>query len=377
MSKGIKTRRPAAASASVPGSAAARADAAIGAAQPTIHGVIAIAILALVVAGCALVLLPFATAILWAAILTFSTWGLYSRLSVILGGRPALAALAMTLALAAIIVAPFVAVGEGLAENVSAVVGVIRVAVEQGPRTPPAWVADVPVLGFHVHDYLNRLATDPAARANAVHTLVRPLRELALDLGKSLGHGLLDITLSLLVCFFLYRDGEAAAARLRNLALQLGGPSGVHLLEVAHDTVKGVVYGVLGTSLVQGALGAVGFWLSGVPGAPLLGFATFLLAFIPMGPTVLWAPAAAWLFFQDQHGWAIFLVVWSIVTGSAVEHVLKPIIIARTGGAPFLIVLFGVLGGALAFGFIGVFLGPTLLAVGYGLVEEWSTQLAP
>lgn len=373
MSKAIKNRG--AGRAPAVGPAAAKM-AAGDSAAPTIHAVMAIAILALVVAGCALVLLPFVTAILWATILTFSTWGLYARLTTLLGGRRALAGLAMTLALAAIIVAPFVAVGSGLAENVSSVASVVRTTFAQRPHTPPAWIADIPVLGFHLHDYLNHLATDPAARARAVHTLLKPLRDLAFHLGKSLGHGLLDITLSLLVCFFLYRDGEAAAARLRNLALQLAGPNGEHLLIIAHDTVKGVVYGVIGTALIQGGLGAAGFWIAGVPGAPLLGFATFLLAFVPLGPVILWAPAAGWLYFQDQHGWAIFLAVWSIVTGSLVEHVLKPYLIARTGGAPFLIVLFGVMGGALAFGLIGVFLGPTLLAVGYALLDEWSTQLA-
>jgi predicted PurR-regulated permease PerM len=377
VSKAIRTRRSGAEVSETKAPANQRTAAANGeAAAPMIHAVIAIAILALVVAGCALVLLPFATAILWAAILTFSTWALFRQLTAILGGRATLAALVMTLALASVIVAPFVAVGNGLAENVSAVTSVIRSGFEQGPREPPAWLSDIPVLGLHIHDYLNRLATDPAARTEAVRALVKPLREYALDLGKAIGHGLLDITLSLVVCFFLYRDGEAAAARLRNLAIQLAGARGEHLLTVAHDTVRGVVYGVIGTSLIQGALGGLGFLIAGVPGAPLLGFGTFLLAFVPMGPVLLWGPAAGWLYLQDQRAWAIFLAAWMVITGSLVDHVLKPYLIARNGGAPFLIVLFGVLGGALAFGFIGVFLGPTLLAVGYALLDEWSTQLA-
>ncbi len=377
MSKASKTHRTAAAAPGAPTPAGQQPPSTKGeSAAQMIHTVIAIAILALVVAGCALVLLPFATAILWAAILTFSTWVLFGRLTILMGGRATLAALVMTLALASVIVAPFVAVGNGLAENVSAVASVIRNGFEQGPREPPAWISDIPVLGFHLHDYLNRLATDPAARADAVHALVKPLREYALDLGKAIGHGLLDITLSLLICFFLFRDGEAAAARLRNLAIQLAGARGEHLLTVAHDTVRGVVYGVIGTSLIQGALGGLGFLIAGVPGAPLLGFGAFILAFVPMGPLLLWGPAAIWLYFQDQHAWAIFLAAWMTISGSLVDHVLKPYLIARTGGAPFLIVLFGVLGGALAFGFIGVFLGPTLLAVGYALLDEWSTQLA-
>jgi predicted PurR-regulated permease PerM len=123
-------------------------------------------------------------------------------------------------------------------------------------------------------------------------------------------------------------------------------------------------------------LGGIGFWIAGMPGAFLLGFATFVFSFMPMGPIILWLPAAGWLYYQDFTGWAVFLVIWSLIANTAVEHVLKPVIIARTGGTPFLIVLFGVLGGAIAFGFIGVFLGPALLAVGYALIDEWSSRLA-
>ena len=178
------------------------------------------------------------------------------------------------------------------------------------------------------------------------------------------------------MCFFLYRDGEAAAARLDSASRRLAGVRGRHLLEVARTTVTGVVHGILGTSLIQGVFGGIGFWIAGVPGAFLLGFATFVFSFLPMGPTLLWLPAAGWLYHQGHTGWTIFIVVWSLIANTLVEHALKPIIIARSGGTPFLIVMFGVLGGAIIFGFIGVFIGPVLLAVGYALIDEWSEEFA-
>ncbi len=95
-----------------------------------------------------------------------------------------------------------------------------------------------------------------------------------------------------------------------------------------------------------------------------------------MGPGLLWLPVAGWLYYEGNTGWAIFIVAWSLITNTLVENVLKPIIIARTGGTPFLIVMFGVLGGAIIFGFIGVFIGPALLAVGYRLIDEWSEEFA-
>jgi predicted PurR-regulated permease PerM len=178
------------------------------------------------------------------------------------------------------------------------------------------------------------------------------------------------------VCFFLYRDGDKAAARLERAAQRIGGARGRRMLEVARVTLTGVVHGILGTSLVQGVFAGIGFWIAGVPGAILLGFATFVLSFIPMGPLLLWLPAAGWVYYQGSTGWALFIVVWSLITNTLVEHALKPIIIARSGGTPFLIVLFGVLGGALTFGLIGVFIGPALLAMGYALIDEWSAELA-
>ena len=341
-----------------------------------IQAAIAIAAMGLLLLGCVLVLVPFFSAILWAIILSLSTWGIFCRLKHLLHESSSLAALVMILLLAAIVVVPFIIVGSSLADNVAAVIQVIRHVIETGPPAPPQWVNGLPLIGPHINEYLAHLASDRAAQQDLLHSLVHPLRSFALDLGKALGHGVVEISLSLVVCFFLYRDGEAAAARLETAAYRVAGDRGRHLLELARVTVAGVVNGILGTSLIQGVSGGIGFWIAGVPGAFLLGFATFVLSFIPMAPALLWLPAAGWLYHENSTGWAIFLVVWSAVTGSLIEHVLKPVIIARTGGTPFLIVIFGVLGGAIAFGFIGVFIGPTLLAVGYGLIDEWSERLA-
>jgi predicted PurR-regulated permease PerM len=341
----------------------------------SIQAPIAVVAMSLLLLGCVLVLVPFFSAILWGILLCFSTWGIYCGLRRMLGDRSSLAALVMTLLLAAVVVAPFIIVGSSLADNVSDVIQSIRHFVESGPPAPPQWLDDFPIVGPHIHDYLARLGGDKAAQREQLHELISPLKDLALELGKALGHGIVEISLSLVVCFFLYRDGEKAAARLETIAHRIGGSRGRDLLEVARVTLTGVVHGILGTSLIQGVCAGIGFWIAGVPGAFLLGFATFVLSFVPLGPMILWLPAAGWLYHQGATGWAIFILIWSLVTNTLVEHAVKPIIIARTGGTPFLIVLFGVLGGAIMFGLIGVFIGPALLAVGYALIDEWSAQL--
>jgi predicted PurR-regulated permease PerM len=341
-----------------------------------IQAAIAIVAMSLLLLGCVLVLVPFFSAILWGILLTFSTWGIFCELRRMLGERSSLAALVMTLLLAAVVVAPFIIVGSSLADNVTDMIQVVRHSVEAGPPALPKWLDSLPLIGPRIHDYLAHLARDQAAQRTELHSLISPLKDFALELGKALGHGIFQISVSLVVCFFLYRDGDMAAARLETVANRIGGKRGRELLKIARATLTGVVHGVLGTALVQGVCGGIGFSIAGVPGAFLLGFATFVLSFLPLGPTLLWLPAAGWLYHRGSTGWAIFIVIWSVVTNTAVEHVLKPIIIARTGGTPFLIVLFGVLGGAITFGFIGVFIGPALLAVGYALIDEWSEQFA-
>ena len=121
----------------------------------------------------------------------------------------------------------------------------------------------------------------------------------------------------------------------------------------------------------QGLVAGIGFLIAGVPGAALLGFATFFLSVVPVGPPMIWIPAALWLFAYGSTGWAIFLGLWGLLVVSMVDNVLKPMIISRGSHLPFMLVLLGVLGGVAAFGFVGLFIGPTLLAVGYRMVNEW------
>ena len=132
------------------------------------------------------------------------------------------------------------------------------------------------------------------------------------------------------------------------------------------------MYGLLGTALAQALVAALGFAIAGVPGVPLLGVATFIMSLVPIGPPLIWGGAALWLFDQGSTGWGVFMVVWGLVLISGVDNVVKPMLISRGSSLPFLLVLLGVLGGVLAFGFVGLFIGPILLAVGYSLMRDWT-----
>jgi predicted PurR-regulated permease PerM len=201
---------------------------------------------------------------------------------------------------------------------------------------------------------------------------VEPLRKFAVASGASVLGAVLQLALSIFIAWFMFRDGHAIVARMQAVAHRIAGERGVHLASVATITVRGVVLGILGTALVQGVVAAIGFWIAGIGAAPLLGLLTFILSPVPVGPPLVWVPAGLWLINDGQTGWGIFVLLWGTFAVSTIDNVIKPLIISRGSVLPFMFVLLGVLGGAAAFGFIGVFLGPVLLAVGYALLMEWA-----
>ena len=330
---------------------------------------------AVVVLGllCLLVLSPFISAALWAAILCFTTWPLFLRLENLLGGRRTLSALIATLILAAVIVVPVAILGATLADNVSALVSASQKIIHEGPPTPPDWVASIPLIGGRISTYWEHLNESSSVRLQELSRLLPAAKVVALWGGKSLADGIIQIILSLLIAFFFYRDGHAAANQLQAALHRIAGERGDRLLDLAGATIRAVVYGVLGTALLQGVVAAIGFAIAGVPGSVSLGFVTFVLSFMPGGPPIVAAPAAFWLYRQGSTAWAVFMIAWGLMVGM-LDNVVKPLLISRGGSTPMILVMLGVLGGAFAFGVIGMFLGPTLVALGYSLFEQWSVS---
>jgi predicted PurR-regulated permease PerM len=335
---------------------------------------IAVAVLAVLIGGCYLVLQPFLSAVLWAIILCCTTWPAFVRLQRITRGGVTLAALIVTLVVALVVLAPFLIVGISLAENANQLLEQSKRIIDEGPPDPPAWVGQIPLIGERAQAYWASIAHDSAGLMAELRQYIQPLRSFALAGGAALAQGVLQLALSILIAFFLFRDGEAISRRLAASVGRIAGDRGRHLIGVAVATMRGVVYGILGTAIAQGVFAAIGFWLAGVPAAPLLGLLTFFLSPVPIGPPLVWAPAAFWLFSQGETGWAIFMLIWGVAVVSSVDNVIKPLIISYGSNLPFILVLLGVLGGVIAFGFIGVFLGPTLLAIGFALIEDWSGE---
>jgi len=337
-----------------------------------IEQLIAISLLVLLIIGSYLVLQPFISALLWAALLCYATWPLFTRLNHRLKGRRNTAAALLCLALTTVVIVPVVIVALSLADNVTKLNSLLHVVLAQGLPLPPDWVAGLPLVGEKLNEVWLAAVYDAASLFEPLKRNLPELSKWLLGRGVALGNGVLQMSLAMFILFFLYRDGAVLAQRLNNALTRIGGEHARNLLQLAGGTVKGVVYGILGTAVAQGILAGIGFWIAGVPGALLLGLLTFFLSVVPMGPPLLWLPAAAWLYYQGNVGWAIFLVVWGAAIVSSIDNILKPYLISQGAAMPFVLVLLGVLGGLAAFGFVGVFLGPTLLAVGYSIVRDWT-----
>jgi predicted PurR-regulated permease PerM len=330
-------------------------------------------VLLLLLAGCLLVLRPFVSALLWAVVLCFSSWPVYRRLLAWLGNRNLIAAFVMTMGMILIVLLPFVIVGITLADNVNQLTDAAKRWVENGPPAPPDWLAKVPVVGQQSTAYWQSMAADSSKLWTEAQRIIEPASAWLLRGGLALGGGLIQLTLSIFIAFFLFRDGVTVAKRLIDMVDRIGGERGKHLLTVAGKTIRGVVYGILGTALLQAITTGIGLLIAGVPGAMLLALLTFFVSVVPVvGTGLVWIPAALWLFHQGATGWGIFLLVWGVGVAN-IDNFVKPWLISQGSDMPFILIFFGVVGGALAFGFIGVFLGPTLLAVGFRLIEEWNS----
>jgi predicted PurR-regulated permease PerM len=341
-----------------------------------VEQIVQIAAIVLLVVGCLLVLQPFLGALLAAAILCFSTWPVYHVIENRTGGRRWLAALAMTLLILLVLVVPLALIALSFRDDVPLLVENARDLFARGLPGPPEWVAGIPLVGEQLDAAWREYAESRDKLGEALKRFSQPAREVLVKTGLIIAEGVLQFTLIAFIAYFFFRDGAALVEALRNALSRVAGDFTERLLSVVGGTINGVVYGIVGTGLAQALAALIGFLVAGVPGAVMLASLTFILSIIPAGPALIWIGAAVWLGYGGHTGWAVFMVLWGFFVVSGIDNVVKPLLISRGAAMPFVLVLLGVFGGVLAFGFVGIFLGPTLLAVGYNLVRRWTESRA-
>jgi predicted PurR-regulated permease PerM len=338
--------------------------------------IIQIAIVALLLIGCIAVLLPFTGTLMFAVVICVTTSWLRDRMLTLCRGRSHLAALLMSALLVLLLLAPLALLSGTLAQGIESAVRYLRPILEAGlSASAPKWLSSLPYVGPFIDTYWQELAASREEMNNLLRQLIDPTRKMALGTVSILGQGLLQLMLVIFFAFFIFRDAEKYAEALRNGSQKLAGDLGERMLKLAAGTVTGVMVGIVGTAAAQAFVAMFGYLIAGVPGIAMLTFMTFLFSMVPViGATLIWLGAAWWLYANGETGWAVFMVLWGMFAISSVDNFIKPILISRTSSLPLLLIVVGIFGGVMVFGFIGLFLGPMLLALGQVLIREWLVQ---
>ena len=330
-----------------------------------------ITIVTLLIIGVLWVLRPFLSPLLTALIIVIATWKPYHWMVRKLGNRKTLAASLMTILLTIIILIPMFFLGGQVTKIAALLVDVIGQKLGQGPPTAPDWLINLPIVGDHILETWKHVFNDASSMSEILQRVYEPAKRLITGIAGGVANGVIQVLLAIFIAFFAYRDGEQWAHWLRNAARRISGDLGTHMVDVAGNTIIGVMVGVLGTAAAQGLVAYIGYKIASVPNAGLLAAATFMTSMLPAGPVLIWLGAAYWLYDQGLTGWAIFMAAWGAFGISSVDNVVRPILIAHTSSLPFLLIALGTFGGILAFGFVGLFIGPTLLALAVAITHPW------
>jgi predicted PurR-regulated permease PerM len=339
------------------------------------RGILALLLVGLLI-GVIAVVKPFTTAILFGAALATAAWPMRQALVRRGLGRGAAAALLLLLSLV-LVVLPLLAFAPHLAEQL--VSGAQRVQ-SYFAATPdqPAWIKGVPLLGRRLGAAWDRIIEVKGNLRALLEPYTANLEQSMIGAARALADSMVQVLLSLVVATMFWTNGDGLVAVLHDALRRLGGPIAEQALDVAAGAIRGVAYGVIGTAAIQAVLLAIGLAVTGVPGAGTLGFVALLLAISQIGGPLLvliWGGAAWWLFAQDQQVWGGFMILWGVLV-SMIDNFIKPWLIGFGVEMPMSLTILGVFGGFIAFGFLGLFIGPTLIAIVFTLFQAWRVALS-
>ena len=317
------------------------------------------------------VLRPFLLAGIWATMIVVSTWPTLRAVQARLWGKRSLAVVVMTVVMLVIIAAPLATAVIGVAERSDDIVTWSRSFMTYVLAGPPEWVARLPLLGGKVAERWQAIAVASSEELTTqAAPYVRDVARWVLGQIGTVGTLLIEILLTVIIAIILYANGEAAAAGVVAFARRLSGPAGERAAVLSARAIRAVALGIVVTALVQSVIGGIGLAITGVPYPLLLSSVMFLLGIAQIGPFPVLIGAVIWAYWANGTFWGTLMLLCALVTGS-LDNVLRPILIRRGADLPLLLIFAGVLGGLLAFGLIGLFVGPVVLSVTYTLLEEW------
>jgi predicted PurR-regulated permease PerM len=317
------------------------------------------------------ILRPFLASLIWAVMLVVASWPLMRAAQLVLWGQRWLAVTVMTLALLLLLIVPFTAAVVTIVANADTLGGWVKALGEYTVPPPPAWLGSLPVIGqqgVQLWQELTSAGAEPLM-ANIVPYAGGLMKWFIAQVGN-LGVVFIEFLLTAVFVAILFARGEQVGAWVRRFGQRLGGESGDNAVLLSAQAIRGVAIGVVVTALVQALVGGLGLVIAGVPFAAILMALMFMLSVAQIGAVPVLIPAVIWLYWRDDVVWGTFLLVVTVVVGT-LDNILRPILIKKGANLPLLLVFTGVIGGLIAFGLIGIFVGPMVLAVTYTLLSAW------
>jgi predicted PurR-regulated permease PerM len=331
--------------------------------------VIRLGLLGLLILWAFLIIRPFVPILTWSAVLAVAFYPVFAWLAKRLGGRPRSASAVLTLVTLGIVIGPAAWLGLSAVEGIKDLAGQIGtgdLALQAAPERIKSW----PLVGPQLYELWNQAYTNIRAVLREVTPYLKPLAGMMLSFAGNTGIGMLQFLLSVFVAGFLLPYGPQLVAALRGFLARIVPDQSEHFLELAGATIRAVSQGVIGVAIVQALLAGIGFKLAAIPGAGLLAIIVLLLSIVQIGAAIVLFPVTIWIWMDKDVTVALLLTVYLVIVG-LLDNVLKPLVMGRGLTTPTLVILVGVIGGTLAHGIIGLFIGPIILSVAWELAAAW------
>jgi predicted PurR-regulated permease PerM len=330
---------------------------------------IRLGLLALLIIWTFVLIRPFVPILIWSAVLTVALYPVFRWLAKILGGRPRTAAAIITVINLGIVLGPATWLGLGAVDGVKELAGRLSAGDLVVP-SPPEQVKDWPLIGSKFYELWNQASINIRAVLRELAPHLKPLAGIMLGLAGNAGVGAIKFLLSVAVAGFLFPHGAQLVAAGRDFLSRITPEQSEHFLDLAGATIRAVSQGVIGVAVAQSLLAGIGFKLAGIPGAGLLAFAIMILAIVQLGAAIVLLPVIIWIWMDKEFTVALLLTLFFVIVG-VLDNVLKPLVLGRGLTTPTLVTFVGVIGGTLAHGIIGLFIGPIILSLAWELTVAW------
>lgn len=318
---------------------------------------------------------PFLPAMLWATMIVVATWPLLLRAQEKLRHRRSLAVALMTVALLLIFVIPFTLAVNTIADNAGQIIAWGKdLSGFQFPDAPPQWLQKIPFAGeFAADNWHKQVIGNETGITKKIAPYIGNTVAWFIKEAGNFGMLTMQFLLTVIIAAILYSSGETAGQGILRFGRRLAGDAGENAILLAAQAIRGVALGVVVTALIQSALAGLGLFVAGIPFATILTAVMFMLAIAQLGPLPVLVPAVGWLYWSGESTWAGVLLVWTLIVGS-IDNIIRPILIKKGANLPLLLIFTGVVGGLIAFGLVGIFIGPVVLAVTYTLLAAWIAE---